>query len=266
MIKNILNEHLLCVKHILKIKETPKHTFNYLGESDGIVIADLLAGVDRTSIRSSNQFGAFQAANGTFSFDDKGGLKFTGVAIGKLGLDQNVRINDEYTINITVKCDVDQGSDETASGSHPSGVTAKHHNSMIAISDQSNQYVCWMGIDGGILRAYNFRCILGTVGWNADPTGYIWTDVKDYDDRFMNIQLTAKRDGDAKLYVNGELKATGDGGSYEYTYQTLTIGDLRDGRGLKFKGTMYNVSIYGRALTEAEVMKNYNAIKKDLGF
>ena len=53
--------------------------------------------------------------------------------------------------------------------------------------------------------------------------------------------------------------------NYEYTYNTLTIGDLRSGRNLKYKGKMYNVSIYGRALTEAEVLKNYEDVKKELG-
>ena len=248
-------------------KRTHKYTFNYVGESDGIIIADLLAGVDRTSIRTGTQFGAFSAANGTFSFDtaDHNALKLEGGAIGELGLDQNVHINEEYTINITVKCNVNQ-SGETAAGSFPAGVSAKHHRSMIAISDDANEYVCWIGVDDGILRAYNFRCIMSHSGWSTTPSGYIWADVSSYDNKIMNIQLTAKKGGEAKLYINGELKASGAAGNYEYTYRTLTIGDLRNGRNLKFQGKMYNVGIYGRALTEAEVVKNYNAIKKDLGF
>ncbi len=249
---------------------TPKvkhmYTFNYKGEADGIVVSDLLAGVNASSEKSGTKFGAFTAANGTFDVDPTdGSLNFSGSgSIGELGLDQNVHINQEYSINITVNCDVYQ-TGETAGGIFPTGVTAKHHRSMIAISDNENKYVCWMGVDGGVLRAYNFRCIMSTSGWNATPSGYLWCDVSEYNNKIMNIQLTCKKGGEAKLYINGELKASGDAGNYEYTYNTLTIGDLRKNRNLKYKGKMYNVSIYGRALTETEVMKNYVAVKKELG-
>ena len=87
---------------------TPKvkhmHTFNYIGEKDGIVVSDLLAGVDKTSEKSATKFGAFTAANGTFNVDETdGSLNFSGSgSIGELGLDQNVHINQEYSINITV--------------------------------------------------------------------------------------------------------------------------------------------------------------------
>ena len=82
----------------------------------------------------------------------------------------------------------------------------------------------------------------------------------------MNIQFTAVRNGEAKLYINGELKGSGQAGKQNYSYNTLTIGDLRKNRGLKFIGNMYNVSIYGRALEADEIVKNYNAIKKEIGF
>ena len=247
--------------------EITKYTFNYKGEKDGIVITDLMAGVDKSSVKSKENFGAFSSKLGEFDYDTTdNGLKFTGGTIGTLAIDQSVSINKEYSINLTVKCDVNQKSPENAAGNFPTGVTAKHHRSMIAISDDPNEYICWMGVDGGILRVYNFRAIMGVSGWNVNPTGYLWADVTEYNNKYMNIQFTAVKGGDAKLYINGELKATGKAGNYDYSYKTLTIGDLREGRGLKYLGNMYNVSLYGRALTEAEVMQNYQAIKKELGF
>ena len=247
---------------------TPKvkhmYTFNYKGEADGIVVEDLLAGVNKSSERSATKFGAFTAVEGRFVYDSDGGLKCSDTGdIGVLGLDQNVHINQEYSINLTVKCNVYQDA-ESAAGTFPSEVTARHHRSMIAISDEVNEYVCWIGVTDGILRAYNFRCIMSTSGWNVTPSGYLWCDVSEYNNQIMNIQLTCKKGGEAKLYINGELEASGDAGNYEYTYNTLTLGDLRQGRKLKFVGNMYNVSIYGRALTETEVMKNYVAVKKEL--
>ena len=82
----------------------------------------------------------------------------------------------------------------------------------------------------------------------------------------MNIQFVAVKGGDAKLYINGELKKTGKAGTKDFWYKTLTIGDLRKDRGLLYQGRLYNVLIYGRAITDAEVNQNYNAVRKELNF
>ena len=91
---------------------------------------------------------------------------------------------------------------------------------MIAISDDPNEYVCWMGVDGGILRVYNYRQILSTQTWNSNKKGFLWVDVSEYDNKYMNIQFTVEREGKARLYINGELKAEGDAGYEQYTYKT----------------------------------------------
>ena len=250
-------------------KKKHMHTFNYKGEKDGIVVSDLLAGVDKTSNKSSTKFGAFAAANNNFEYDPAdGGLKFSdGGDIGELGLDQNVHINDAYTINVTVKCDVHQMGQ--ASGSpvayYPDALPY-HQRAIIAISDSAGEYVCWMGFEQGYLRVYSFRTNLSGHRWSSEPQGFITVPVHEYDDKYMNIQFTAVRNGEAKLYINGELKGSGQAGKQNYSYNTLTIGDLRKDRGLKFIGNMYNVSIYGRALEADEIVKNYNAIKKEIGF
>ena len=248
-------------------KDTPKvkhmHTFNYKGETDGIVVSDLLAGVDKSSEKSGTKFGAFSATNGIFNIDPTdGGLTFSdSSAIGELGLDQNVHINDEYTINVTVKCDVHQSGQPSGSpvAYYPDSLPY-HQRAVIAISDLSGEYVCWMGFEQGYLRVYSFRTNLSGHRWSAEPQGFITVPVHEYDEQYMNIQFTAVRNGEAKLYINGELKGAGLAGKRNYSYKTLTIGDLRKDRGLKFVGNMYNVSIYGRALTEAEVIKNYSAV------
>ena len=248
-------------------KKIHKYTFNYFGEKDGIVVADMVTGVDPSSTRDAGRFGDFIAADGSFVYDtsDNNALKFTGGAIGEIPINSSIHINTAYSINITVKCDVFQQSPEsTTQSTFPTGVTAKHHRSMIAISDDPNEYVCWMGVDGGILRVYNYRQILSTQTWNSNKKGFLWVDVSEYDNKYMNIQFTVEREGKARLYINGELKAEGDAGYEQYTYKTLTIGDLRRDRELKYLGNMYNVSIYAKALTATEVKQNYEAVKKSI--
>ena len=253
-------------------KKIHKYTFNYAGEKDGVVITDLMAGVDKTSEKDGDKYGAFSSENGNFVIDssDNNALVLGGAdkAIGELPIDQNVFINKEYSVNITVKCNVYQTGETSGSPSaFPSGVTAKHHKSMIAVSDESDKYVCWLGVDGGVLRLYTFRYIFTAAhSWANEPNGYFFIDVKEYDQKIMNIQVTSVRGGETSIYINGELKARGPSGNSEFTYKTLTIGDLRKNRNLRYEGRMYNVSLYGRALTEAEVQQNYQAIKKELGF
>ena len=249
-------------------KETKIHTFNYKGERDGVVIEGLLAGVNKGSTKTNTQFGAFKAYDGNFSFTGNGGLVFNGGAIGELGINQSVYINKEYTINVTVKCDVDQVGEtpNTIVGSRfPDGL-ASYHRAIIAVSDQSGDYVCWMGVDQGRLRIYSFRRSCNAYPWSTQPYGFMSVDVREYDDKYMNIQFSATKDGGAVLYINGELKETGLAGKENFTYRTLTIGDLRKDRGLKYIGEMHHLLIYGRTLTETEALQNFNAVKKELGF
>ena len=44
-------------------------------------------------------------------------------------------------------------------------------------------------------------------------------------------------------------------------YKFATIGDLRPRRSLKFVGTVYDLAIYNKQLTEAEVQHNWNYAK-----
>ena len=44
----------------------------------------------------------------------------------------------------------------------------------------------------------------------------------------------------------------------ELNYNSATLGDLRPGRELKFIGTVYDVALYNRALTEEEIQTNWN--------
>ena len=258
-------------------KEIPKYTFNYYGEKDGVVVTDLMAGVDSSSAKSSSEYGAFKPANGSFVLDatDHNALVFNGDPtktplgpIGELAIDQSLSINKVYSLGVTVKCDVNQVGEmlnDSYKSVFPDGLNS-YHNAIISISDAAGQYVCWMGVDRGYLRIYNFRDSAGATSWASQPNGYMSYDVREYDGKYMNIQFVAEKGGDAKLYINGELKKTGKAGTKDFSYKTLTLGDLRKDRGLLYQGRLYNVLIYGRVITDAEVKQNYNAIRKELNF
>jgi len=62
-----------------------------------------------------------------------------------------------------------------------------------------------------------------------------------------------------KLYINGALEDNdAETGNIDNDDVSLTIGALEDGGGRHFKGSLDEVRVYNRALSLAEVTKNYN--------
>lgn len=72
------------------------------------------------------------------------------------------------------------------------------------------------------------------------------------------IVVTAQKQGDFKVYLNGELKSSKgniSGTDWEDAY--LTIGDLRNGRGLDLDGKIDDLKIYATILDEEYIKKEY---------
>ena len=65
------------------------------------------------------------------------------------------------------------------------------------------------------------------------------------------------RGGNTRVFINGELVHTFQSGSSPIDYISATIGDLRTGRGLKYTGTIYDLGMYNRELTDQEIMTNW---------
>jgi len=82
------------------------------------------------------------------------------------------------------------------------------------------------------------------------------------------INVTTTYDGQiSKIYINGVLNNTTDWGSISPISPTstdLSIGD-NFGWSRTFNGTIYSTKLYNRALSAAEVLQNYNAIKSRFG-
>ena len=66
-----------------------------------------------------------------------------------------------------------------------------------------------------------------------------------------------------KLYMNGSLIDTvSESGAIDNDDVSLTIGAREDGMDWYFNGNIDDAKIYSRALTQAEVTRNYNAGKR----
>jgi hypothetical protein len=127
------------------------------------------------------------------------------------------------------------------------------------------------GSTGGLaLFAYGFNAIsdvlifefgsgIGRVSSGIVPSLNIW------------YYLTVTADvTNVKFYLNGELKNTSSQGSGAITSSpTLSIGSYVNGSGTPgtyfYAGNIAQVSIYNRALTDVEILQNYNATKSRFG-
>ncbi len=88
---------------------------------------------------------------------------------------------------------------------------------------------------------------------------YTLVDITEYDNKYLNIMITAEKGQETKVYLNGELASTFESGNIPYqSNPELSIGDLRGERGLHFKGTIYNFALYNKVLSEDEVKAVWN--------
>lgn len=254
------------------------HSFNYFGETDGIVYEGLLTAINSESTKTSTQWGEFIVGTGTSSgsgtaggatYDAQGGL-ILGDKAGWLSIDQTKPVNNQFTIGFTVKGAIPQTSSDFP-------------KTIVAISQASGAYLAWIGIFNNQLHVYSFAGISAKSGINTDqtqegflsknitnvpnPDGGVW----DFNDDFLNIYITALRKSGTEttktnVYINGDLWATFDSGAASLPYATITIGDLRGGRNLKYNGALYDFTFYSEVLTEAQVKQNYNYSRTQLGY
>lgn len=260
-----------------------KYTFNYTGEENGIVVEDLLNGITANSTKTEEQFGNMiptqqYATSGTtagvienyyqdsYKYDEYGGLileEKTNIAITEISPETN--IGNEFTTSITVKADLSQ------TGIPSSAVMG----TIMAISSNQSKWTMVLGIRNNRLCFISYHnqseygsALGSTMKSNIEgeykPGFGILGDVSKYSEKFLNIQMTAKRGENTRIYLNGELQLEINSGASEFSYDSITLGDLRPGRGYKFVGTIYNYGLYGKALTEDQIAQNWNAIKEEL--
>lgn len=178
---------------------------------------------------------------GVLTYDTDGSLllKSSKSPILMYNIPSSSKIEDAYSVNLTVKGAINQGDQYGAS--------------IVGISLTDANYLLWIGYKAGNLVVYSY-------GKNVENTKEI--PLKDFDNKVVNIQVTATRGGKTNVYINGVLKSTFNSGTEKLAAKFVTIGDLRPWRNLKFEGNLYEFNLYDRVLNDNEIATNFEASKK----
>lgn len=246
------------------IDGSPVHYVNYNGPINELAKRGLLTGVNKDSVKNTERWGEFILKNSLFgdtlnNYAQDGGLNLTKTNnIPILQVDQSRPINEKCSVNITIKGTTNQRGIDL--GMYPATICS--------ISDVDNLYTIWLGLFDNKLTLYSYSEIMHDItdySIEVNRKGYASMDISQYDNQMLNIQVTAKRGEQTKLYINGALKLEFESGDSEYTYNSLNIGDLRKGRNLKYTGSLYNFALYSEILTDAEITQNWNYTRESLG-
>jgi hypothetical protein len=209
------------------------------------------------STASSTKWGETTISGGvTPTYDADNGF-ILGSQISQLAIDQTKPVNEKYSINVTVKGGVPQ-------------VSPDFPKTIVAISQVSGQYLSWIGICNNYLQIYSFYPSSARSGINREETinGFTSIDLTKYgfnfNKEYLNIQVTAERNGLTKVYINGSLFKTFNSGNGNLGYGTMTIGDLRSGRNLKYNGAIYNLALYSEIIPEDAIAQNWEYTKYQL--
>lgn len=180
---------------------------------------------------------------------------------GVLTIDQSMGVRDTYSVYMTIKPDTLNQVGKPA-GSFP--------GTILAISEANTKYLSWIGIYDGYLQVYSYYNGTALSGQKGDykTTGFRSFDIKAYEGKIMNIMVTAERGGDGRsgktnVYINGKKAVdTFNSGANIVTYTGASIGDLRQGRGLKYSGLIYDLALYNTVLSEEAISHNWNYANK----
>ena len=194
--------------------------------------------------------------NGLLEYDEKGALILdSDNAIPVLEIDNKFKIEESYSINVTIEGDYMQANIMPVDG---------YANTIVALSDTANRYLSWIGVYKGYLQVYAYYTgsPLKDITSEITRVGFTSIDLSPYLGETINIQVVATRGENAIIYINGSKVRTFEVGDNKLTFQYTTLGDLRVGRNLKFVGKIYEFGIYRIAINEAGIQKNWERAKK----
>lgn len=120
----------------------------------------------------------------------------------------------------------------------------------IISSSPTTKYPIWLLLRGNQIRAYSYSSSVSSYFIDSN-----YNDIQI--NNWYHVSLTATKNGQAKLYINGILDSTFTAGA-QATAQKLTIADLRPGRNISFKGSIDQVKIYNYIRTPAQIAYDYN--------
>ena len=239
------------------INGVPVHSHNYDEQKDSFYSEALITAVDANSFKSRDKWGDFKIASSSGIADDvtfvNNSLKLTkNSKIAMLEVDQTRPINERYSINITV-----QGS--TAQEGDGRSATA-----LCAISQSAGKFITWLGIYKNHLQVFTFRDkVKYYTAEEVTEEGFASIDISKYNNKPMNVQVTAECGGKSIVYINGKKVKEFNSGKADLVYKTLTLGELRPGRGLKYEGLIHNFSLNSIILKEEQIKQNFEYSKKN---
>ena len=202
--------------------------------------------------------GCYGDNDGKLEYDSLGGIVLDNDnAIAVLTAEEIAQdITTEYTAHMTVKANTNQVP--------PAGSFAA--TIMALANKKTNQYLCWVGVYKNYLHVYSFtKTAYSNKISNYTTTGFTSIYIGDLSNTTFNVQVTGVKGGQTKVYINGELKKTFQSGNESIVMEQLTIGDLRPYRNLKFKGTIYEIEIYNRVISDNEINSNWEHSKNAWG-
>ena len=137
-------------------------------------------------------------------------------------------------------------------------------NTIVALSESSQNYLSWIGVYKGYLHIYSYYtgAALSHIDKEDTRKGFVSIDISKYQGKPINIQVVATRGGNVDVYINGEKIRTFEAGNRKMDFKYTTLGDLRVGRNLKFVGKIYEFGIYGLAISENSVEENWQRATK----
>ena len=203
-------------------------------------------------VDSNGGMAIYDGNGGKLQYDENGALVLgERNSIPVLEIDNKFKIEEGYTINITLEGDYMQGD-------------SLYPKTIVALSGDVGNYLSWIGIYHGYLQVYSFvaRSLYENIKEEVTYNGFTSIDISKYQGSKINIQVTATRGKKANVYINGEKIRSFQAGSSELTFKYTTIGDLQVGRNLKFAGKIYEFGIYGVEIDEESIQSNWERAQK----
>ncbi len=259
------NNYVLSIngKEIVVNGEEKKYIYSYNYDIPVEYISNnIFAAVTQNAEKTVEQYGEFYSTNKDNDLEyneDKYG--HTGLILGENSVsmpinDNDIHVNEEYSLSVLVEGTTNQINLDNYAGSlYPDG-NSYFGGTIIAISSGWDKYTAWLSVANNYLRVYVYSEI-------SIEKGYTYVDISEFDNKFMHILITAKKGGYANLYINGVLKSTFQVDDYTFDNTEITLGDLRPNRGLMYEGTIYDVVVYDRLLTEGEIEYTWNYVKNE---
>lgn len=198
--------------------------------------------IDTTTTQTTTNWGNLKYIGEPAVYDDAGGLDLSSITYAKITLDKNIPVDNEYYLNVTIKDDF-----STVSGA------------VCAYSNSNENYPIMVERAANNLYVYAYY----SGPHRGTEPGILKLNVSEYQNQYMNIQISAVRAGETKVYINGELKSTFASGSVfiEKTQNTFIVGDLREGRALFYNGVIYNLTLLNTVQGEEDIQANWNKVK-----